>query len=310
MTRRRVRSIAFAAHVPIYEYRCPNGHTFEVFQRMCDAPAETCVTCGAGPVEKLLFPVAVHFKGSGFYSTDYGRGRKSKAKDGDSVVERAEKSTDKPAEKSPDDRASRTRSPPPDSEQLAPRTAQSPRATWRRRACPSAAAAAPSVPRNIEIDGDVVLGAEDHRLAADRAGLAAEPAVERRAGSERKRTQPSWTSCQRRESVASGAASPSPMNGRRRNVPKLAILLRRRLRAPAAAGARGRGRSGRVELVLADARVDERAPAVHVLLPLLEPPAVPVVRSASALRTGSRTDSRGSASARRPRSRRPRRSAP
>jgi putative FmdB family regulatory protein len=68
--------------VPIYEYRCPNGHTFEVFQKMSDAPVETCTACGAGPVEKLLFPVAVHFKGSGFYSTDYGKGRKRAAKDG------------------------------------------------------------------------------------------------------------------------------------------------------------------------------------------------------------------------------------
>jgi putative FmdB family regulatory protein len=70
--------------VPIYEYRCPNGHTFEVFQRMSDPPSETCVTCGAGPVEKILFPVAVHFKGSGFYSTDYGRGnRKESGKEGE-----------------------------------------------------------------------------------------------------------------------------------------------------------------------------------------------------------------------------------
>jgi putative FmdB family regulatory protein len=60
--------------VPIYEYRCPNGHTFEVFQRMADPPVPVCEVCGAGPVEKLLFPVAVHFKGKGFYSTDYGRG--------------------------------------------------------------------------------------------------------------------------------------------------------------------------------------------------------------------------------------------
>lgn len=60
--------------MPIYEYRCPNGHTFEVFQRMTDAPVETCQSCGAGPVQKVLFPVAVHFKGSGFYSTDYGKG--------------------------------------------------------------------------------------------------------------------------------------------------------------------------------------------------------------------------------------------
>jgi putative FmdB family regulatory protein len=75
--------------VPIYEYRCPNGHTFEVFQRMADPPPAGCVTCGEGPVEKLLFPVAVHFKGSGFYSTDYGRGnRKAAAKDGDGPTEK------------------------------------------------------------------------------------------------------------------------------------------------------------------------------------------------------------------------------
>jgi len=71
--------------MPIYEYRCPNGHTFEIFQRMADAPIEACETCGAGPVEKILFPVAVHFKGSGFYSTDYGRGgRKRESEDSSS----------------------------------------------------------------------------------------------------------------------------------------------------------------------------------------------------------------------------------
>ena len=84
------------AHVPIYEYRCPNGHTFEVFQRMADPPSETCVTCGAGPVEKLLFPVAVHFKGSGFYSTDYGKGKKSKDSD---AAPAGDKPADKPADK-------------------------------------------------------------------------------------------------------------------------------------------------------------------------------------------------------------------
>ena len=87
--------------MPIYEYRCPNGHTFELFQKMTDAPAETCVTCGAGPVEKLLFPVAVHFKGSGFYSTDYGRGS-AKAKDGDSSPASSEKAPEKPAAKEGD----------------------------------------------------------------------------------------------------------------------------------------------------------------------------------------------------------------
>ncbi|MGI9111783.1 MAG: FmdB family zinc ribbon protein, partial [Gaiellaceae bacterium] len=69
-----------------YEYRCPDGHTFEVFQRMADPPSEVCEVCGKAPVEKVLYPVAVHYKGSGFYSTDYGKGgRKAAAtKDGDS----------------------------------------------------------------------------------------------------------------------------------------------------------------------------------------------------------------------------------
>jgi putative FmdB family regulatory protein len=64
--------------MPIYEYRCPDGHTFEVFQRMTDAPSEVCEVCGKVPVEKVLYPVSVHFKGSGFYSTDYGRGGRKK----------------------------------------------------------------------------------------------------------------------------------------------------------------------------------------------------------------------------------------
>jgi putative FmdB family regulatory protein len=88
--------------VPIYEFRCPNGHTFEVFQKISDAPPDTCTTCGAGPVEKILFPVAVHFKGSGFYSTDYGRsGRKAAASEASSS---SEKSADKPAEKASSDK--------------------------------------------------------------------------------------------------------------------------------------------------------------------------------------------------------------
>jgi len=83
--------------VPIYEYRCPNGHTFEVFQKITDSPPSGCPVCAAGPVEKILFPVAVHFKGSGFYSTDYGRGTKKAATDGEPSP--SEKAKEKPAEK-------------------------------------------------------------------------------------------------------------------------------------------------------------------------------------------------------------------
>jgi putative FmdB family regulatory protein len=58
--------------MPIYEYRCERGHTFEVMQRMTDDPLTSCSTCEA-PVQRVFHPVAVHFKGSGFYNTDYGK---------------------------------------------------------------------------------------------------------------------------------------------------------------------------------------------------------------------------------------------
>ena len=58
--------------MPVYEYRCDNGHTFEVLQRMSDDPVTECQECGA-PVQRVFHPVAVHFKGSGFYTTDYGK---------------------------------------------------------------------------------------------------------------------------------------------------------------------------------------------------------------------------------------------
>ena|SRR5688572_26270937 len=58
--------------MPIYEYRCERGHTFEVMQRMTDDPLTVCDEHGT-PVQRVFHPVAVHFKGSGFYSTDYGK---------------------------------------------------------------------------------------------------------------------------------------------------------------------------------------------------------------------------------------------
>jgi len=62
--------------MPIYEYRCERGHTFEVMQRMSEDPVTSCSTCDA-PVQRVFHPVAVHFKGSGFYTTDYGKKRTS-----------------------------------------------------------------------------------------------------------------------------------------------------------------------------------------------------------------------------------------
>lgn len=56
--------------MPIYEYKCENGHVFDIMQRMSEDPLTECVECGA-PVRKVLHPVGISFKGSGFYSTDY-----------------------------------------------------------------------------------------------------------------------------------------------------------------------------------------------------------------------------------------------
>jgi len=70
--------------MPIYEYRCEKGHTFEVTQRMSEDALDTCEVCAA-PAVRVLHAPAVHFKGSGFYNTDYGtkkRAREKSATDG------------------------------------------------------------------------------------------------------------------------------------------------------------------------------------------------------------------------------------
>jgi putative FmdB family regulatory protein len=85
--------------VPTYEYKCPNGHVFEVFKRIADPAPEACAVCGVSPVETVLYPVPVHFRGSGFYSTDYGRGGRKKEPAKDSGDSSGTEKKDKPPEK-------------------------------------------------------------------------------------------------------------------------------------------------------------------------------------------------------------------
>ncbi len=73
---RRARLYSAAA-MPIYEYRCENDHHFDVMQKMTDGPVTQCEVCGA-PVQRVFHPVAVHFKGSGFYNTDYGTAKRKR----------------------------------------------------------------------------------------------------------------------------------------------------------------------------------------------------------------------------------------
>jgi putative FmdB family regulatory protein len=101
--------------MPIYEYRCENGHTFEVMQRMTDDTLTTCTTCDA-PVQRVFHPVAVHFKGKGFYTTDYGKGKSaaggdsagsSESKDGkDSSTDSKDSKKESKADSKPDAKTS------------------------------------------------------------------------------------------------------------------------------------------------------------------------------------------------------------
>jgi putative FmdB family regulatory protein len=83
--------------MPIYEYKCTNGHVFDVIQRMSDEALTECQECGA-PAERVLHPVAIHFKGSGFHNTDYGK-KKTGASASESKDSGESKSSDaKPSE--------------------------------------------------------------------------------------------------------------------------------------------------------------------------------------------------------------------
>jgi putative FmdB family regulatory protein len=89
--------------MPIYEYRCEKGHTFEVLQRMSDDPIDKCEVCGA-PVQRVFHPVAVHFKGSGFYNTDYGKQKRAGGgggSDGDSNSNSSSSSNDGGSDSTP-----------------------------------------------------------------------------------------------------------------------------------------------------------------------------------------------------------------
>jgi putative FmdB family regulatory protein len=87
--------------MPIYEYRRPDGSTFEVVQSFSDDPLTKDPETGA-PVERVLHAPAVHFKGKGFYNTDYGTRRRKREDDAASKSEakpEAKKGEPKPADK-------------------------------------------------------------------------------------------------------------------------------------------------------------------------------------------------------------------
>ena len=96
--------------MPIYEYRCTKGHTFEAFQSMSDDPLTKCEVCGR-PVVRVLHSPAVHFKGSGFYNTDYGtrKRQREKASSDDSSSKTESKSDAKSDSKSSESKSSESK---------------------------------------------------------------------------------------------------------------------------------------------------------------------------------------------------------
>jgi putative FmdB family regulatory protein len=86
--------------MPTYEYRCTKGHTFEVTQSMNDSPLTKCQVCGR-PVERVMHSPAVHFKGSGFYNTDYGTKKRQREQKSSSDSGSSESSTGSSTESTP-----------------------------------------------------------------------------------------------------------------------------------------------------------------------------------------------------------------
>ena len=66
--------------MPFYEYRRQDGTTFEIMQKMVDPPLEADPETGL-PVTRVFHPIAVHFKGKGFYNTDYGTKKRAREKE-------------------------------------------------------------------------------------------------------------------------------------------------------------------------------------------------------------------------------------
>src|ERR1700755_956889 len=103
--------------MPIYEYKCDNAHVSDVIQKMSDEALTECQECGA-PAVRVLHPVAVHFKGSGFYNTDYGKKKggggngssreRSKEAKGSAASSSSESSSGSSESKSSDSKAATT----------------------------------------------------------------------------------------------------------------------------------------------------------------------------------------------------------
>jgi putative FmdB family regulatory protein len=91
--------------VPFYEYRRPDGTTFEVLQKMSDDPLTHDPETGV-PVERVYSPIAIHFKGKGFYNTDYGTKKRNREKASEKSSSASSSSSDSSSSSSSDSSSS------------------------------------------------------------------------------------------------------------------------------------------------------------------------------------------------------------
>jgi putative FmdB family regulatory protein len=94
--------------MPTYEYQCPEGHAFELFQKMSEKPRAKCPVCGKAAMRKISGGAGLVFKGSGFYITDYGKDGKGPRKDPSEKSDSGAAKDSKPAAESKTDSSAKS----------------------------------------------------------------------------------------------------------------------------------------------------------------------------------------------------------